>query len=200
VNNLATLLEIKARLILQPADTADDAILQNALNAISGRFYNDCNRQFDYLTSWQFEFPADLLNIVPDRSPIDRTQPVTWEVKDSEALGFVVQNTPVPDFIFGRNNNVFILQAPLGTNLQMARVTYGGGFVLPGNQVGSSQIALPSDIEQACVEQVAYWYQRRNQLGLVSVGGEGGTISQYRTLDLLPSVVAVLKKYERFVL
>lgn len=33
-----------------------------------------------------------------------------------------------------------------------ARVTYTGGYVLPGAQVGAGQAALPADLESAAVE------------------------------------------------
>jgi hypothetical protein len=34
---------------------------------------------------------------------------------------------------------------------------------------------LPDDLEHACVEQVAYWYQNRFRLGLLSMPAEGRT-------------------------
>jgi hypothetical protein len=54
----------------------------------------------------------------------------------------------------------------------------------------TGQTPLPDEIAVACQEQVAYWYQNRHRLGLVSVAGEGGAIQQFAQLDLLPSVKA----------
>ena len=62
----------------------------------------------------------------------------------------------------------------------------------------SGQTALPSEIEHACADQVAYLYQNRSRLGITSVTGEGGGISQFSQLDLLPHVKPILKKYERW--
>ena len=39
--------------------------------------------------------------------------------------------------------------------VQVARVTYTGGYVLPGATPGAGQAALPADLEWAAVEQVA---------------------------------------------
>jgi hypothetical protein len=39
------------------------------------------------------------------------------------------------------------------------------GYVMPGTSPGAGQTALPSDLEQAAVEQVAYWFQNRDKLG-----------------------------------
>ncbi len=52
--------------------------------------------------------------------------------------------------------------------------------------------------EAACVEQVAYWYQRRSQLGLASVSNESGVVQQFQSSALLPQVRAVLKRYVRW--
>jgi len=94
---------------------------------------------------------------------------------------------------------VIELASPLGLECELGRVTYRGGYVLPGATAAEGQTALPDDLEQACVEQAAYWYQRRTQLGLVSIASEGSIVQQFQTSDLLPQVTAVLKHYERWV-
>jgi hypothetical protein len=123
----------------------------------------------------------------------------TLETKQSETLGWVAVS-PAPDFMISPSAAIIELSIALADSRSLARVTYAGGYVLPGATAGVGQTALPADLEQATVEQCCYWYQRRQQLGLVSVSGDGGSVSQYRTLDLLPSVSAVLSKYERLML
>ena len=69
-----------------------------------------------------------------------------------------------------------------------------GGADFPG----ASKVVHPL-LAQACVEQCAYWYQRRNDLGITSVGGTSGSIANPdKPLALLPMVLAVLRKYERW--
>ncbi len=94
---------------------------------------------------------------------------------------------------------VIELAQPLGTSRQLGRVTYTGGYILPGTSPTGNQIALPDDLEQVCIEQVAYWYQRRSQLGLSSVSNGDTTVQQFVSSDLLPQVQAVLSHYERWV-
>ena len=77
------------------------------------------------------------------------------------------------------------------------RVTYTGGFVLPGTTPGAGQTALPSDIEQAAIEQAAAWFQNRDKLGLIRNWPSGGTYQVFSQLDLLPNVAAVLRRYAR---
>jgi len=60
--------------------------------------------------------------------------------------------------------------------------------------------ALPDDLEQAAVEQVAYWFRNRESTGLVRSWPHDGTYQVFLQSDLLLEVRAVLKKYERFLL
>jgi hypothetical protein len=57
---------------------------------------------------------------------------------------------------------------------------------------------LPPGLEQAAVEQVAYWFQTRDYLGLKTHWPSGRTYLQFTGLPLLPSVAATLKKHERW--
>ena len=50
-----------------------------------------------------------------------------------------------------------------------------------------------------CIEQVAYWYQRRAQLGLSSLSNGDTVVQRFVSSDLLPEVQAVLSHYERWV-
>jgi len=63
-----------------------------------------------------------------------------------------------------------------------------------------SQTALPDDLEQAAVEQVAYWFRNRDKTGLLRSWPHDGTFEVFVQSDLLPEVRAVLKKYERLML
>jgi len=88
-------------------------------------------------------------------------------VKTTESDGWVLQ-TEV-EYLPSPQKCVVELAQPLGTMRQLGRVTYTGGYILPGATPTGNQIALPDALEQGCIEQVAYWYSRRTQLGLLSV-------------------------------
>ena len=194
---LTQLATVKARLGIEAFDTKDDQILANAILAISARFEQEANRSFALATNATHEFAADETEIRVPSYPVAAGSVSLFEIKSSEADGWEAQANV--DFLV-RHECVISLPGPLGARQQQARVTYSGGYVLPGFAAGAGQLALPDDLEQSCVEQVAWWYQRRNQLGIVSLGGQGGSLRNFPQLDLLPNVKAVLKKYERFVL
>src|SRR3954451_19089595 len=48
------------------------------------------------------------------------------------------------------------------------------------------------------VEQVAFWFQNRDHIGVLRNWPHDGTYQQFGSLDLLPSVSAVLQQYKRW--
>ncbi|HWW02583.1 MAG TPA: hypothetical protein VNZ64_22990 [Candidatus Acidoferrum sp.] len=76
--------------------------------------------------------------------------------------------------------------------------TYTGGYVLPGTTPGAGQTPLPDDLERAAVEQVAYWFQNKANIGLRISWPSGGTYQQFAVQDLLPSVQAILDTNKRW--
>src|SRR5438477_9733334 len=191
---LTTVLNIKSRLGLDTFDTTDDPLLTNLLKHVSARFSAECNRTFDYGAALTFEFRADQTNIVVDHPPIELVS--KFELKSTESEGWTLLSAI--DYLISPQKTLLELAQPLGHSSQLGRVTYTGGYILPGTIATGNQIALPDDIEQACIEQVAYWYQRRAQLGLMSVSNDSGVVQQFQSSDLLPQVKSVLKHYERW--
>ena len=192
---LAQLATLKSRLGLEPFAPDDDALLTNLLKHVSARFAAECNRIFDYGTGLKFEFRADQTNINIDHPPIESVS--TFELKTTETEGWLLQSAV--GYLLSPQKTLIELAEPLGTTAQLGRVTYTGGYILPGGTPASAgQTPLPDDLEQACIEQVAYWYQRRAQLGLQSVSNDSGIVQQFQSSDLLPQVRAVLKHYERW--
>jgi len=192
---LTQLSTLKARLGFELFDTTDDTGLTNILKHVSARFAADCNRIFDYGASLTYEFPADEIGIFVDRPPVEAVS--QFELKRTEAEGWIVQ--PDVDYLLSPKKTMISLAKRIGTSRQLGRVTYTGGYILPGATPTGNQIALPDEIEQACVEQAAYWYQRRSQLGLLSISSDAGIVQQFQSSDLLPQVQAVLRNYERWV-
>ena len=190
---LAQLSTLKSRLAITVSDY--DTILTNALTAISVRFDKECNRTFARTADALYEFDTTDLEITVPSYPIESV--TKFELKESETDGWAEQ-TDVDHLI--RHNCVISLHSPISTlpaSRSLGRLTYTGGYVLPGTTPGAGQTALPSDIEQAAIEQAAAWFQNRDKLGLLRQWLHEGTYSQFSQLDLLPSVAATLKRYTR---
>ncbi len=197
---LSTLLALKSRLSIPDTDPQYDDLLTNTLEALSARFDQETNRTIARTINTTFEFdPTDSEICVPVY-PIESVS--KFELKTTEAEGWVEQ-TGI-DYLIRR---ACIISLPAPLNLQpatfnfqqsIARVTYTGGYVLPGNTPSAGQTPLPSDLEQACIEQAAAWFLRRDMLGLDTSWPKGGILQRFSKLDLLLPVKRVLDTYRRW--
>ena len=193
---LTQLSTVKARLALTVTDYDD--LLTNAIKAVSARFDSECNRRLPRTVGLTREFAADDTEISTPCYPIEAV--TKFETKSNETDGWTEQ-TNVQFLV--RRQCVISLASPLYTlhsSLCIARIQYAGGYVLPGDTPSAGQTPLPADLEQAAVEQVAYWFRNRDTTGLVRSWPHGGTYQAFLQSDLLLEVRAVLKKYERFAL
>jgi len=153
---------VKARLGIDDFDVKYDILLTNAISAISTGFDKECNRQFARRVGATEEFDGDETEILVPCYPIETV--TKFELKTNETEGWLEQ-TGVEYLL--RRNCVISLANPLSDCHQRARVTYTDSYVLPGTTVGAGQTALPDDLEQATVEQVAWWFMDRDKLRLV---------------------------------
>src|SRR6266567_4870683 len=139
---LTQLSTVKTRLGIDEFDLSSDAILTNAINAISVRFDKETNRTLARTVAGTQEFSADDTEVCLQSYPVESV--TKFELKQNETEGWIEQ-TGVEYLI--RRNCVLSLNLQFSTcNLQpsQARVTYTGGFVLLGATVTAGQTPLPS--------------------------------------------------------
>ena len=192
---LSQLSTLKARLTVADSDPQYDDLLTNALAAISATFDQECNRTFARTVDATCEFDSNDLEIIPPGFPIESVS--KFELKQNETDGWVEQ-TGV-EFII-RKSCIISLKSPfssLRSSFSLSRVTYTGGYVLPGATAGAGQTPLPDDLQQAAVEQAASWFMNRDKLGLVRYWPKGGIYLQFLNTDLLPNVRSTLDRYQR---
>ncbi len=183
----------KSRLGILETDTQYDSLLTNAIKAVSERFDRECNRRLARTENFIQEFSPDITQLCAVCYPIETV--VKFELKANETDGWVEQ-TGIQFLI--RSACVISLSSPLGFSAaSLARVTFTGGYLLPGDTAPQAT-PLPADLEQAAVEQVAYWFQNRDRLGLLRIWEYNGTYRHFADLDLLRSVKAVLFPYTRW--
>ena len=194
---LTQLSTVKSRLALTITDYDD--LLTNAIKAVSVRFDKETNRTLSRTTTATHEFDSTDTEILPPCFPIEAV--TKFELKSNETDGWTEQ-TGVQYLI--RRKCVISLFAPLNSQPStlnspaLARVTLTGGYVLPGDTPAAGQTPLSDDLEQAAVEQVAYWFRNRDTTGLIRSWPHGGTYEAFLQSDLLLEVRSVLKKYERW--
>src|SRR6266581_3669396 len=153
---LCQLSTIKTLLAIPDIDIQYDDLLTFAIEAISARFDQETNRTLARAVDTTFEFDAGDLEISVPRYPVESVS--KFETKVCESAGWVEQ-TGI-DYVVRRNCIISLSESfsiqPLAFSLQaLARVTYTGGYVLPGDTASPSQTPLPADLENAAIEQVA---------------------------------------------
>ena len=172
-------------------DTKDDEFLLRCINWAGGYFADFCNRDFDRFAGALQQFDADETTILLRRYPVEGVTSFQLQVRNAWVDADDVEWRVDPA------SGVLRLDGALGNENQIARVLYTGGYVLPGNEVGDGQTALPAHLEAACIEQVAAWYQAKDRLGVTSMSAGGGSITNYSKLTLLPMVEETLQGFKR---
>ena len=199
---LAQLSTVKARLAIADIDTTSDALLTSAIKGVSARFDRECNRTFARTENATCEFEAAATEVAVACYPIEAV--TKWECKTSESEGWLEQ--PAPLYVI-RSSCVLSLRSPFILDplpFSLVRLTYTGGYVLPGAPdpqpatPSAQPVRLPDDLEQAAVEQVAWWFQNRDRLGLTRIWEYHATYRQFADLDLLSGTRAVLSRYRRW--
>ena len=189
---LAPLSTLKLRHGIVPTDTTQDALLTHFLEAVSARFDRECRRTLARTVDATHEFRADETTIILPCYPLESIG--KFEFKTTESTGWQLQT---PDHLIRRHSIINLLE-PLGTAAELARITYTGGYVLPGTTPAPGQFTLPKDLEAAAAEQAATWFQRRDLLGLIRYWPNTGTYLVISQAPLLLSVQALLRKHERW--
>src|SRR6266404_1924785 len=175
---LTTLSTVKSRLGLDESDVKDDALLTTFIKLATARFENECNRVFGYSQNIVDEFQGDETELRVSRYPIDESQPITFGrlVRASEGW----QTVADAEFVL-RKSCVISLLNQLGGWKEQLRAQYSGGYLLPDQApIGDHPLPpLPDDLQFAAVEQITYWYQNKDRVGLASVAAEGGKLQQF---------------------
>jgi hypothetical protein len=193
---LTQLTTVKARLGLLETDTQYDDLLTRVIEALSARFERECNRRFGRTVGATQEFPGGEIEIPVGCYPIETV--TKFELKTSESAGWVEQVGVQCLVRAGCVISLLVPLWPLRSPAALARVTYTGGYVLPGTTPTAGQTVLPVELENAVVEQAAFWFERKDAPGVIRIWPSGGNYVQLVDTDLLPAVRAVLRRYVRF--
>ncbi len=191
---LTQLATVKDRLGILPADTQYDAMLTRCIQAVSGRFDRECGRRFARNASATHEFPGRAREIMPECYPVESV--ARFELKETEVDGWV-ERTGV-EYLLRSWCVVSLGSALSSVEYSVGRITYSGGYVLPGTTPGGGQTGLPADLEFAASEQVASWFYNKEKIGLIRHWPNTGTYVVLSQQPLLPMVGATLKRYQRW--
>lgn len=175
--DLTTLANVKAFIPSMGTVTTFDALLGRLITAASSWIKSYLNR--DILTTTYVETldGTGTTGLMVGQYPITALTSLVVDGKDVTA-----------DAIFNR---------------RMIRLKTGKFYTGVGNVVvnyTTGYAAAPSDLEQACIELVAWRFRERERLGLASKSLQtGGEVESYQTTDVPASVRTNLNNWKKVV-
>lgn len=169
-------------------DSDREWVLQ-VVRGFSKRAENYTNREF-YTEARTELFSGDGTNRrIQLRAFGSSTNSVTTVHEDSDRAFNAVDLVAADDYNFDWRTGLLTLDSGMWLSGQnVTQVVWTGGL-------GTSTDDVPDDIRQAAILQAAYWWQRRNELGLASKNMKDGTVNVNVQSTLLPEVREILDSY-----
>ena len=193
---ICTLADVKDR--LGESGVEHDTLLNRLIASLES--------MFDSYTGRSMIVPsADVTEYYSGRGPFLqlRRYPVVAITSIKEAVDYdftaadaLVANTDYRIVNNGLNGILVRIYSVWDALQDSIQVIYRGGYCAAGVTPGEGKTALPDDLREVAIEQAVYFFKRRDDLGLSSVSFQGGSISKFAPMDLLPIVKRVLDNYK----
>ena len=208
LSNLATLKGYVLAAALRSATDYDAALAAIGLG-VAGAFEKYCNRKFARVVGATEIFGADRCQFLISRLPVESV--AMMEVKQTEALGWVVQN-PSPIVTLDSLAGIIYLpdRSDVGIYTTQVRFTFTGGYFWEQLEAGdggyptaqpNGATPIPPDLQFAWLMQCAEAWKKKDKLGQGITGGEEKT-ERINPANLqqkfLPEVESILAQYIRY--
>jgi len=201
IGRICTLADVKDRLGKNTSETEFDGTLNRIILGIEVLFVGYTRRRLlqtaaavtEYYTA---EGSKLLLKSYPIIAIISIKQAADYNFDAATAL---VANTDYRLINSGKNG---IIYSTLGFGYwlqaeEAIEIVYRGGFCAAGQVPAAGETAMPADLREAAIEQATFIFKRKDDIGLSGVSMQGGSISKFSDMELLPLVKQVLDNYKR---
>lgn len=197
VGRICTLADVKDRLGL--TDTDHDSTINRIISGLEEIFNSHTKRSLIVSAADVTEYFTGLgsylqLNRYPIVSITSVKEAYGYDFDSASALS---ENTAYRKVAKGKNGILYRVFSTWLSVEDTIQVIYRGGYCAAGQTPGEGEFAMPADMREAAIEQTTFLFKRRDDIGLSGVGFEGGSISKFSAIDLLPMVKKVLDKYRR---
>jgi hypothetical protein len=183
---LATLAELKSRLGIATADTADDTALTALANGVEARMAEYCQRAWllaNYVET--FEGPRGEIHL--KAFPVVSVSQVLQDAVALESADYVLRKPR------GKLLPAWNAEWPDAE----IEVTYRGGYVAAGATPGTGETSVAPVLTNALLLQAEFEWKHKDTLGLQSVS-QGGMNQSLPATEWLPQVKSVLDLYRRY--
>ena len=194
---ICTLADVKERLGL--ADTEYDLAINRIIVGLEAIFNTETRRQLLVTATDVTDYYAGMGGILQIKR-----YPIVSVTSIKEALDFdfasataLIADTDYRQLTNGENGMLYRLYKNWSQVPDSIQLLYRGGYCSAGQTPGEGEFALPADLREAAIEQASFIFKRRDDIGLSGVGFEGGSLSKFSAMKLLPMVEDILKNYRR---
>jgi len=194
---ICTLADVKRRLGI--SNTDDDILINQIIAGIDAIFDSETLRTLLITAADITEYftgggPYLLLPRYPVVNITSIKEAFDYDFDSADALA---ANTDYVSIAGGEKGTLFRIGFTWSATPASIKVVYRGGFCPAGETPAAGEFAMPADLREAAIMQSSFIYKRKNDLGLSSVSFQGGSVSKFADIELLPLVKSTLNKYRR---
>jgi len=197
VGRICTLSDVKAR--LGETDTENDTVLTRIILGIEKLFAAYCKRELLANAADITEYYAGCgPHLALRRYPIIAVTSIKQALAyDFDSFDALTENTHYRLVNDGRDGIIYRMYTDWFNMPDSIQVVYRGGYCAAGQTPGEGETAMPADLREAAIEQATFLWKRKDDIGLSAVGFEGGSVSKFSAVELLPMVRQILDNYRR---
>ncbi len=178
---------VRDYLDLDSDDAKETKLLEALANRVTELFEKFCDRQFISATHTGYYDGSGNMFLVPDQYPVTAVTTIhddpDWTWGDATLIN-------AEDYRIHNSARIIVLKSgTFAKDLQNIRLVYVAGY---------AAAAMPADLVNAFVEQIAWLYKKKKQhlVGIAARGLPDGTTT-FTQQDLLLEVKAVLKRHRK---
>jgi hypothetical protein len=196
---ICTLADVKDRLGIASTDTGKDLVIGRIISGIGSLFDTFTGRSLIVNAADVTEYYKGLSSqLIVKRYPIVSITSIKEALDyDFDAATALVANTDYRLTNGGAGGILHRMYTYWPDVPDAVQIIYQGGYCSAGQTPGSGETAMPNDLREAAIEQASFILKRKDDIGLTSVGFEGGSINKSGPMKLLPIVEQTLKLYGR---
>ena len=197
VGRICTVADLKDRLGI--SDTDHDQLFARIINGLESVFNKFTRRTLIVNAADDTEYytgGSRYLQLLryPIVSITSIKQSAVYDFASADAL---VANEAYRQVRGGINGILYYIYSNWLETEDSIQVIYRGGYCSAGQTPGTGEVALPDDLREAAIEQASFIFKRRDDIGLAGVSEQGGSISKFSSIKLLPIVEQILNSYKR---
>jgi hypothetical protein len=192
---ICTLADVKDRLGL---NDDFDTVLTRIITSIEGIFDTETRRTLIVTEEDVTEYFTPEGNYIQlDRYPVVGITSIKYATDyDFDNADVLVEDEDYRLMKQGKNGIIYF-PSSLASVPDSLQIIGRGGFCSAGQTAGVGEFAMDAGLRELAIQQSDFLFKRKDDIGLSSVSSQGGSISKFSDMELLPLVKNELEKFYR---